>query len=149
MTEKHRNQLAINVARYWKELDAEISTKTSYMSNTKWYKLFSALADNNIDVAEVKFLLDENVRPLYLFHEFDECKWEDFNETGFTDGRNQPFYFREIEWIRLAEDSRQYRDKYGNLIPLKTLAELESIINSVAQFDYEKDESSIKIFGYK
>ncbi len=86
---------------YQKRLDKSRKEKTSYMSNTKWFKFFSAIRQMEIFLpdSQIKFLPSDEVFPFNFKAEF--------NERGKLDGADgTPFYFNEIKWIFIPCCSR-------------------------------------------
>lgn len=81
------------IDRYQKRLDKARKEKTSYMSNSKWFKFFSAIQQTEIFLpdSQIKFLTSEEIFPFNF-----EAK---FNENGKLDGSGGSFYFNEIVWI--------------------------------------------------
>ncbi len=134
---------------YNQKLNKEISKRTSYMNNTKWYKVFSELRNKNLffNTAQIKLLISDNT---YKFS-FDES--ENFNEKGFGDSGSGPFDFKEIEWIlieRQYEIERSNRtEKLQPIIISQPINEIEKALNSIGQLEYEIDEDEYKLYGYK
>lgn len=130
-----------------KKLEKEILGRTSFMNNTKWFKLFSEIENEQYKIksAYIKFLL---VDRQYKF------RFGGFNETGFGDvGELGPFQFKEIEWILIPEKYETERcnrnEKLTAEITIQPLAELEKTINSLGQFEYDITKDGLKIYGYK
>lgn len=134
---------SININR----LEKEISERTSFMNNTKWFKLFTEIENEKIKIhsAYIKFLLKDRK---YTFH------FGGFDETGFGDvSELGPFKFKEIEWILIPEKYEIERwnrnEKLASEIIFQPLEKLEQIINALGQFEYEVTEEGLKIYGYK
>lgn len=130
-----------------KKLEKEISERTSFMSNTKWFKLFTGIDDKDIKIqsAYIKFLLTDIKFKLHF---------GGFNETGFGDvSELGPFKFKEIEWILIPgkyEVERWNRkEKLASEIFLQPLDEIEKMMNLFGQFEYDITEDELKIYGYK
>jgi hypothetical protein len=136
---------------YQQKLDKEISTRTSYMNNSKWFKLFNQLKQDKLffNVAQIKFLIS-GTTTRFSFDQFDV---DTFDRNGFGDYRGGPFKFKEIEWIsipRKSEFGRWNRDEELNpKIILQPIDEIERKMNLIGKFEYEKNEFELKIFGYK
>lgn len=129
------------------KLEKEILKRTSFMNNAKWFKLFSEIENEKITIhsAYIKFLLTDRK---YTFH------FGGFNETGFGDvSELGPFTFKEIEWITIPEKHERERwnrnEKLTSEIIVQPLDQLEKILNSLGQFEYDITEDGLKIYGYK
>lgn len=128
-------------------LEKEILTRNSFMNNTKWFKLFTAIENEKIKIhsAHIKFLLTDRT---YKFH------FGGFNQTGFGDvSELGPFNFNEIEWILIPEKYEAERwnrnEKLTSEIIFQPLEKLEQIMNALGQFEYDITEEGLKIYGYK
>lgn len=132
---------------YLKKLEKEISERTSFMSNTKWFKLFTGIDGKKIKIqsAYIKFLLTDR-KFKFHFGGFDETGFGDVSELG-------PFKFKEIEWILIPgkyEVERWNRkEKLASEIFFQPLDEIEKMMHSFGQFEYDITEDELKIYGYK
>lgn len=130
-----------------KKLEKEISERTSFMSNTKWFELFTGIEGKKIKIqsAYIKFLLTD-IKFKFHFGGFDETGFGDVSELG-------PFKFKEIEWILIPgkyEVERWNRkEKLASEIFFQPLDEIEKMMNSFGQFEYDITEDELKIYGYK
>jgi len=136
-----------NYSIYLKKLEKEILGRTSFMNNTKWFKLFSEIESEQIKIqsAYIKFLLTDRK---YKFH------FSGFDETGFGDvSALGPFKFKEIEWISIPKKYEIERwnrnEKLASEIIYQPLDKIEKAINSLGQFEYDVTEDELKIYGYK
>ena len=133
------------------KIDREISIRTSYMNNSKWFKLFNQIKRENIlfGVSEVKFLISENTFEL----SFDKSDIDQFDNYGFMDKGGGPFKFKEIEWIsipRRVEKKRSNRtEKLNPKIYTQPINDIEKLMNKLGQFEYLKNDTELKIYGYK
>jgi len=136
---------------YKQKLDKEISIRTSYMNNTKWFKLFDQLRQEKLffNVAQIKFLISDTVNR-FSFDQFDS---DNFDNSGFGDIGGGPFNFNEIEWIsipRKPEFKRRNRDeKLRPKIISQPIDDIEKVMNLLGQFEYDSDVIELKIYGYK
>ncbi|BDD01427.1 DUF6678 family protein [Persicobacter psychrovividus] len=136
---------------YQQKLDKELLKRTSYMNNTKWFKIFNQLKKDKLffSVAQVKFLISDTATG-FSFDKFDS---DHFDNSGFGDIGGGPFNFNEIEWIsipRKPEFERRNRDeKLNPKIISQPIDELVKAINMLGHFEYDLDEFELKIYGYK
>lgn len=132
---------------YLKKLEKEISERSSFMSDTKWFKFFKGIEDKKIKIqsAYIKFLLTDREFKFH-FGGFDETGFGDVSELG-------PFKFKEIEWILIPEKYEVERwnrkEKLASEIILQPLDQIEKMMHSFGQFEYDITEDELKIYGYK
>lgn len=115
----------------------------SYMSNSKWLKLFSAWAESDI---EIDF---SNWKYIDSDHEEVHClpKSNDLLENRFSDGRFQPF---EYKWILSIYIPQTYRPVSNVGFERKqNIEELKSIARNVGQFPIFDIKNGIEIRGYE
>lgn len=114
----------------------------SHMSNTKWRKLFIALAKADIYIhqAEWSFIGSAHTMTLPL-----PCE-RDLLETRFADGRFQPF---EYKWILNIKIPRQFRlkDKIGYFVQ-QDVELVKSIASELGKMPIFVTEDGIEIRGY-
>ena len=136
---------------YQQKLDKEISTRTSYMNNTKWFKLFNQLKKEKLffSVAQIKFVISDTATG-FSFDQFDS---DGFDNSGFGDIGGGPFNFKEIEWISIpqkAEFERKNRDeKLNPKIISQPIDEIKKAMDLLGRFEYDLDEFELKIYGFK
>ncbi len=130
---------------YQKKLDKEILRRASFMSDTKWYKLFEAFLIEKIPIngSKIKFLLDNKM------YNFDIGVLEE----NYMDAICGAFYFKEIEWIFIPQKIEIERfnrqEKLVSKHKENLIDEIEKMMTNLGQFHYEKDENGLKIYGYK
>lgn len=136
-----------NYSIHLKKLEKEILGRTSFMNNTKWFKLFTEIENEQIKIqsAYIKFLLTDRI------YKFD---FGGFDKTGFGDvSALGPFKYKEIEWISVPKKYEIERwnrnEKLASEIIFQPLDETEKVINSLGQFEYDITEDELKIYGYK
>ena len=127
----------------------------SFMSDTKWRKFFNALIEQEICLKEfsLKYVRDETIRQGsgVLF----ESKYEQyFTGNGFKDpGLGGPALFKEIEWIEFKDNiefSRHHTNPDLSYIKRVQLVEpIKELLESLGQFEYDIDQNSLKLYGYK
>ena len=115
----------------------------SYMNNSKWFKLFSAWAESDveIDVSHWKYIDTE--------HETTHClpSSSDLLQNRFVDGKFQPF---EYKWILSIFIPFKYKAiKNVGFERDQNIAKLKKIAKSVGQFPIFETEKGIEIRGYE
>jgi len=127
-------------------LNAQLN-RVSYMSDSKWEKLFQAIEKSNVawlDIggATIKFLVGE-VKP---FHFQNYC-------GGYIEGHYGVARYKEIEWILIPaifEIERRNRDE--KLQPKRInndILGLKEIIDGLGLYEYDFNEDGLRIYGYK
>lgn len=136
-------------AKYKQNLKKEILLKSSFMNDSKWFKLFQNLEEKNIKIinAKYKILGDNTIRDFYFPSEF--------NKTGFLDGAWScgTTLFKEIEWILMKSKVVYERKNRSETLQAKieylSFESLIETLDSLGNYEYETDEHELKIFGYK
>ncbi len=117
---------------------------SSFMSNSKWKKLFSALDLDDLVLKKVR-LKCVDARDSY---ETYMPKKEDLEEVWVAEGANHyKYFYKEIEWIELI-----YTVKPSNMPAQyynQSIDEAENIIRTIGQFVIERTEDGLRIYGYK
>ena len=130
-------------------LEKEIA-KYSYscMSNAKWRKLFSVVNESNLKLAHCVWKLVGEDEPKNGFvPDYDSLGDNYVGDCGTLNG---PFEFKLIEWL-LIPYKFGFRPYESAPIQYKT-QELSHVIEqlySLGQFEIERNEDGIKIYGYK
>ena len=127
----------------------------SFMSDTKWRKFFNALIEQEICVKEfnLKYMSDETIRQGsgVLF----ESKYEQrFRDNGFKDpGVGGPALFKEIEWIEFKDNvefSRHHTNpELSHKKRVQLVKPIKELLESLGKFEYDIDQTSLKLYGYK
>ncbi len=141
-----------NLAR----IDRAISKfNSSYMSNTKWKKLFLSFCSCDIPVKEfaLKYVGDKTIRKGSGFL-FEVDYKVNFSDAGFKDpGIGGPVMFKEIEWIEFVDnlEFRRHHDnpKLAYRQEVQTLDPIENLLTSLGEFEYHRDQSSLRLYAYK
>lgn len=124
----------------------------SFMSNTKWRKLFTVIHDKSLPLAICYWKLVKKEKPIYGWLPDVESLGEDqVSYIGdFTGQYLDPVPYYEIEWIEIPD--RQGDQAYENA-PIKyTYQDLGAIlkkIEAIGQFELAVTETAIRIYGYK
>jgi hypothetical protein len=126
-----------------KRLDRKINNLTKYMNNTKWYKLFTELEKQNIQIIRIKLFYGDNAKILYFNGKY--------NKNGFKDMDGGPFSYKHIEWITVSRENEIKEWKNGkeeiniqcNDIEIN---EIKIVIDKLGTFEYENTENEIKIY---
>ncbi len=132
------------------ELILSYSNKVSYMNNTKWRKFFNAIKVDGecCFPAEIKLLARDGTYPFNTdpgVHESGKCTKDSAIQS--------PILFKDIEWIfvpAIREIERHNRDEKlnSNFVEYNILA-LKELIDREGKFEYDFDETGLKIYGYK
>jgi hypothetical protein len=120
------------------------SYRSSYMSNTKWEKLFSALDVENLTLNQVLLKRVGKDEPYKTYMP----KKEDLEGIWVSEGKNDCNYFyKEIEWIELLNTAKPSN------IPIQyykqSIEEAHKIIITLGQFETEITSTGLRIYGYK
>lgn len=140
------NPKVFDLNNYEEKIDKliERSYTTSFMSNSKWEKLFSALDTEEMILDHVLLKLVNIEHPIKTYMP----KKEDLEGIWVAEGKNDYNYFyKEIEWIELlliAKPSNIPYKYYNQTIELAN-----SIINVVGQFETEHTPTGLRIYGHK
>ena len=111
------------------------SFSASFMSNAKWRKLLTLLA-NSIYLVNSPYLRD---RYRWKFVDSEKIfetpiiEVEELDENYIKDGRNQPFIYREVEWLEIVTDDPK---------------EITDELLKHGQFALDKSEKGFKIIAY-
>lgn len=130
---------------YQKKLDKEISHRTSFMNDSKWYKFFEEFSVNNLSIngSKIKFLLEDKIYDFSIGY-----IGENYMDTIFG-----VFSFKEIEWIFIPQKYEIERfnrmEKLSSQYKENPIDKIEEAMSNLARFCYEKDENGLKIYGYK
>jgi hypothetical protein len=136
--------------RHRKRIKKESSTKVSCMSTSKWTKLFQTIADSDIDLhGEIIKLIANDCVTRFCLKRGGLSNWR-----GFTDDfLGGPIPYKEIEWIFVPAVYEIARKNRSEILEPKRIPNnihvLKELIDSLGQFEYDFDESGLKIYGYK
>jgi hypothetical protein len=120
----------------------------SYMSNTKWRKLFSLVNSESMTITACKWKLVNEKEPQNGWLPDYRQLGEDY--VGDCGALNGPFEFKAIEWVLLpSEYSYKPNDKAPTKYRYQNIEELRQKIESAGKFEYEVLSEGIKIFGYR
>ena len=140
---------SFDLYKHEQKLDKTISSnyQYSFMSNTKWKKLFSAL-----DIPELIFdqIILKKVNTDMPYRTWVPQK-DDLEDKWVSEGENEYSYFyKEIEWIEIPKIVKPYG--YEN-IPFKHYIQdielIKNILEEIGKFEIEITDIGFKIFGYK
>lgn len=126
----------------------------SCMSDSKWIKLFKVLSRNNnlISRCLLKDVYDDILRQVYIPTSEDFTSI--FNDKWFNDeGWNQPYRFKEIEWLEFPSQWEIKREMRGETLePIKfqqDIAMIKKTIEEFWQFEIQLTKEKLIIYGYK
>ena len=130
---------------YQKRLDKKARRLASLMNDAKWLKLCEILEASGCKDIRVKLLSsDEEIALICGFG----CL-----EDGYFDCANGAILFKDLHWVFVPKFYKQTRmnrtEKLAsNFIPNPLKAVLDAMTKA-GKFDYEIDESGLKIYGYR
>jgi len=117
----------------------------SYMSDSKWRKLFTAVDEAGIKIERAvwRFIASD--------HAFN-WGWPtacDLDVVGMKDGRFQPFEYRWIESIFVPREYRPYGDEHvPHAARHQDVDGLVSVLRRAGKFMIEESPEGITILGY-
>ena len=118
----------------------------SYMSNTKWRKVFTALEPIKIQQAYWKFVdLDQEIRSAFITsHDLMEKYIGDYGVAV------APFAYRRIEWVEIPKTgiNPQY-EKIPFMNFTQDIETVENILTSLGKFEFEHTERGLRIYGHR
>ncbi len=120
----------------------------SFMSDSKWRKLFCVVNESNLKLANCtwKFVNERSSRDGFL----PDINLLGSNYVGDCGAANGPFEFSLIEWLLVP--SVVDHSSYQNAPKSQKTQDLSSVLdqlNSLGKFEYEYTNLGLKIFGYK
>ena len=130
---------------YQKRLDKKARRLTSLMNDAKWLKLCEILEASGCKDIRVKLLSsDEEIALICGFGCVDD---------RYFDCANGAILFKDLRWVfvpKFYERARMNRAEKlaSNFIPNPLEAVLDAMTKA-GKFDYEIDESGLKICGYR
>jgi len=130
---------------YQKRLDKKALRLTSLMNDTKWLKLCEILDTSECKGMRVKLL--SSGEEIALVSGFGRL------QDGYFDCANGAILFKDLHWVfvpKFYEQTRMNRTEKlaSNFIPNPLEAVLDAMTKA-GKFDYEIDESGLKIYGYR
>ena len=130
---------------YQKRLDKKALRLTSLMNDAKWLKLCEILENSGCKGLRIKLL--SSGEEITLICGFG-CL-----QDGYFDCANGAILFKDLRWVfvpKFYERARMNRAEKltSNFIPNPLEALLEAVTKA-GKFNYEIDESGLKIYGYR
>ena len=122
-----------SLARYLKKVEKAKQSLGSFMSDTKWRKLFDAIEQSDVSITDSRMCdpVSEEIYPI-------ELTLSEWNPKYTEDGFACPTRLDEIKYI---------------LITCKTESDLEKLvkaIDAVGKYEYEfENPTTLKIWGYR
>ena len=121
---------------------------SSFMSNSKWRKLFAVVNDGSTPLSACVWKLVTEKEPKNGFLPDIEQLGDDC--VGDCGALNGPFSFKEIEWLFLpSKVGHQPYDKAPMKYEYQEIDKIKELIDSAGQFEYEATDEGVKIYGYK
>ena len=137
MTVNKKKRNAMRLTQDWSDrrgakLDKLIVERfdASFMSDAKWRKALALLACRDYPISRYrwKFVDEEKV------FETPVIEAGEIGERNINDGRNQPFAYREVEWLEVMTEH---------------VEEVGKQLLARAKFALEESESGIRVIGYR
>ncbi len=114
----------------------------SWMSNAKWRKVLSAIADTQSNVTRCEFkCIDSD-----YITEVRSPQSRDIEHVRFADGAFQPFEYKWIEWLRFPRRLKPYPGV--GYIAEQDVEALRVEIEASADAMLTLDEEYLWLFGY-
>ncbi len=136
-------------SKYVAKLEKEISTKTSFMSTSKWTSLFSLI--NNLEytyISKVKFLLVKEEKKFNIYNTLHSI----INKQSLEEYWGT-FELREIEWIfiplKITYTRKNREEILSSKIRIQPIQLLEKEFLTGKKYKYEILEEGLKIYGYR
>lgn len=135
-----------DLAKYEEKIDKLIRDDytCSYMSNSKWIKLFKALDTDEITLNHVSLKKISNLDSFFTYMP----KSEDLDLKWVTEGYNEcKYFYKEIEWVEFvacykpSDIPAEYEYQSIDLV--------RNVISSIGLFQVEESLNGLKVFGYK
>ena len=126
---------------------------TSFMSNSKWLKSFKALCESHDTVRKclMKDVYDTILREVHI--PAVEGFSSTFHDSGFTDGRNQPYKFKEIELLKFPSEWIIPREMRGQVLePVRfsqNIGKIRDRLREIGKLETEFNNQELIIYGYK
>ena len=128
-------------------------SKASFMNNSKWEKLFKAVANSEISLCgeSIKFIDAEKCYEHFSLKYDGLYSWVRYSTRDGSGGG--PSYYKDIEWIfvpAVYEIERWNREE--RLQPKRItndISALKKLIDELGVYEYDFNEEGLKIYGYK
>lgn len=118
--------------------------KLSCMSNAKWRKVFTAIAESAVEVRRCEFKCIDSDRVTVKDR---GPRVTELMESRFADGMWQPFEYKWIEWFRFP---RQFKPHPGvGLVVTQDVETLRAVITAAAHACVELDDLYLWLYGYR
>ncbi|TWU32437.1 hypothetical protein Q31b_58370 [Novipirellula aureliae] len=113
----------------------------SHMSNTKWRRVFMAIADEGVEQIHSHW---KHIDSDHISIHYRMPQPHDLNEKRFNDGAFQPYEYKWIEWIQIPHS---VFDNYHKLTYRQELASLETALVK-SRANYISNGDGITIVAY-
>ncbi|WCL51043.1 DUF6678 family protein [Leptospira sp. GIMC2001] len=144
-----KKQKEFDISEHEDRIDKLISKifNHSFMSNSKWKKLFTALDNEDIVLNQINLKLVDRDIPFLSYMP----KSEDLEEFWISEGTNSYNYFyKEIEWLELTWVGKI--EGYKS-IPFKhyhqDIEKAIELVKTIGSFRYELLSTGLRIYGYE
>jgi len=112
------------------------------MSNTKWRRVFNAIADSGITLLRSEW---KHIDSDYITMHVRMPHHNDVSETRFNDGPFQPYEYKWIEWIRFPFS---YYDAFHQITRNQDLRLLETTLAMCGAVRVVTTEDYIALIAY-
>jgi hypothetical protein len=140
MDYSHAQLLDLDQARYRRCAERY---SVSHMSNTKWRRIFHAIADAGIEELNSKW---KHIDSDYITAHYRLPRHFDIGENRFNDGHFQPYEYKWIEWIRFP---RAYYEIRHQLTRKQDLQLLEVTLSHCGAVKVVSTDEFVALIAYE
>lgn len=141
-TPSHKLTATLDDHQRWFRIASQFSLLC--MSNTKWRKVFTAIAESGILIRRCEFKCIDSE---HITVKDRAPQTRELLETGFTDSIWQPFEYKWIGWFRFPREFKLYAGV--GLTVSQDVESLQSAIMAAASACVELDENYLWLYGYR
>jgi hypothetical protein len=125
--------------------------KSSFMSNTKWRKLFLTIYLNHDLIKSCEIIDFFSSTYVYLRNDLKDIDFDQYINTDCIDNYlitgEYTVSFKEIEYI---EFKKQWKEKTGTEEEFEqNIKKIKEIIMATGKYEFEETENYLRIYGYK
>lgn len=116
--------------------------RCSFMSDTKWKKLFNALGDVSTSGFTIRYKLIHG-------NQLGELSLDQADDQFFA----EQIHYKEVEWIKFPSEHEEMVEvnnrKAGKRLNQQDLSEKRAVANSLGEFESEDLVGSLRIYAYR